>query len=227
MRKVPFTATAIILVLCVTSVSVYAANAHGPVTQAPHGHANVTHGPSTPSTHATTTTTTKTSTPTSGTSSATTGTNTTSSTATTTGGKPPAPPISPIARKIASHPQLAQRITALLPINPKTGKPITLNQAALGFKNQGQFIAALQAARRMNCATCFMQIKTDMTKKDMSLGQAIQDVRHTSASAAATEAAEAEHDADRDLRAGSTSTTKPSSSSGSTTTTTSTSTIHR
>jgi len=208
MRKVSVTATAIILVLCATSMSAYAANAHGPVSQAPHGHATVTHGPSTPSTHPTTTTT-KRSTPTNGTSPATFSAGKTTTTRTTTGTRP-TPPISPIAQKIASHPQLAQRITAMLPINPKTGKPITLNQAALGFRNQGQFIAAVQAAHRLNCSTCFMQIKTDMTKKGMSLGQAIQDVKKTTNTP--VQARRADTDADDDVktstRTTSTSTTR-------------------
>jgi hypothetical protein len=234
MRKLFFTLSLVVLV-CVWSVSAGAASSHGPTTAPPHGPTSVTHGPSSTSPHSTTTPT-RTSTHVKGTSTATTssGASTTSSTGATTGsgtttvGKGPTPPISPIAQKIASKPQLAQRITALLPINPKTGKPLSLNQAALGFRNQGQFIAALRAAHRLNCPTCFMQLKTDMTKKGMSLGQAIQDVRHTSASAAAAEARASERDADRDLgtRPTSTSTTShtksTSSPSGSTTTTTST-----
>ena len=204
MRKVSFTATAIILVLCMTSMPASAANAHGPVPQAPHGHANVTHGPSTPSTH---TTTTKRSTPTSGASTATFSAGKTTTTGTTTGTRPTAP-ISPIAQKIASHPQLAQRITAMLPINPKTGKPITLNQAALGFRNQGQFIAAVQAAHRLNCSTCFMQIKTDMTKKGMSLGQAIQDVKKTANTTVQTRRADTDADDDVKTSTRTTSTSK-------------------
>ena len=134
-------------------------------------------------------------------------TTTTPTTPTTTGTRPTAP-ISPIAQKIASHPQLAQRITAMLPINPKTGKPITLNQAALGFRNQGQFIAAVQAAHRLNCSTCFMQIKTDMTKKGMSLGQAIQDVKKTANTTVQTRRADTDADDDVKTSTRTTSTSK-------------------
>jgi hypothetical protein len=84
----------------------------------------------------------------------------------------PSTTVNPIAAKIASKPQLNARITAMLP------KGMTLNQASRGFKNQGQFIAALHASQNLGC-DCFKQIKTDMTRNNMSLGQAIQDVKKT------------------------------------------------
>src|SRR4051812_28744522 len=43
-----------------------------------------------------------------------------------------APPRSPIATKIQSHPKLAAKVTTMLP------QGMTMNQAARGFKNQGQ-----------------------------------------------------------------------------------------
>src|SRR5205823_1392202 len=80
--------------------------------------------------------------------------------------------LNPIAAKISSKPQLQSRITAMLP----TG--MTLNQASRGFKNQGQFIAALHVSQNLGC-NCFARLRTDMVQKHMSLGQAIQDVKRT------------------------------------------------
>ena len=98
--------------------------------------------------------------------------------------------VNPIASKIASHPQLNAKITALLP--PHT----TLNQASAGFKNQGQFIAALHVSH--NLGIPFKALKADMTVRHMSLGRSIQDLRHTSRTAATTQASRAEHEADLD-----------------------------
>jgi hypothetical protein len=135
----------------------------------------------TTSTTATTTTTGKTSkkTPTNTTST----TNTGSATSTTT--------ISPLAQKIASHPQLASRLKALLPAG------MTLNRAATGFKNQGQFIAALHVSR--NLGIPFRQLKADMTGPDhLSLGQSIQ--KRRSGTSATTEVHRAETQATEDLK---------------------------
>jgi len=110
---------------------------------------------------------------------------------------PPTPRLNPIAAKISAKPQLDARITTLLP------KDMTLNQASQGFKNQGQFIAALHVSRNLGC-DCFKQLQTDMTQKNMSLGQAIQDVNKTAN--ATTEAHRGETEADADLKAATTST---------------------
>src|SRR5438067_460343 len=111
------------------------------------------------------------------------GTGTTPSTTPTTA-------MNPIATKISSHQQLKAKVTAMLPPNT------TLNDASKGFRNQGQFIAALHASQRMDCggASCFTLLKADMVDKHMSLGQSIQDVRHTTSSTATKEAARAEHE---------------------------------
>ena len=66
--------------------------------------------------------------------------------------------LNPIASKISSKPQLETKITAMLP------KDMTLNQASMGFKNQGQFIAALHVSQNLGC-DCFKQLQTDMTKR--------------------------------------------------------------
>lgn len=110
---------------------------------------------------------------------------TTSGTTTTTSGTTT---ISPIGAKIASHPQLAAKLTPLLP------KGMTLQTASAGFKNQGQFIAALHVSKNLNIP--FAQLKAEMTGKEHeSLGQAIHELRPgTDATRAAkhaeTEAAE-------------------------------------
>lgn len=76
---------------------------------------------------------------------------------------------SPIADKIESHPQLASRLTALLP--PGT----TLQQAAAGFRNQGQFIAALHVSH--NLGIPFADLKREIVTNHDSLGQAIHKLR--------------------------------------------------
>ena len=123
---------------------------------------------------------------------------TSSSTTTPTG---PSIRLNPIAAKIASKPQLNARITAMLP------KGMTLNQASRGFKNQGQFIAALHVSQNLGC-DCFKQIKTDMTRKNMSLGQAIQDVKKTANTP--VEVHRAETETDHDVKSGASTTTAAS-----------------
>ena len=98
--------------------------------------------------------------------------------------------LSPIARKISSHPQLASKVEGMLPDG------MTLDRAARGFKNQGQFIAALHVSQ--NLGIPFKDLKADMTRKHMSLGQSIQDLKHSANST--TEAHRGEHEADEDVR---------------------------
>ena len=93
---------------------------------------------------------------------------------------------------------------------------MTLNQASRGFKNQGQFIAALHVSQNLGC-DCFKQIKTDMTRKHMSLGQSIQDVKKTANTT--VEVHRAESEADRDVKSAATTTaTSTSTASGAQTT---------
>jgi hypothetical protein len=81
--------------------------------------------------------------------------------------------LNPIAQKISSKPQLAARLEAMLP------QGMTLNSASRGFKNQGQFIAALQASQKNNIP--FRDLKAAMLGKNgaapMSLGQAKHSLR--------------------------------------------------
>jgi hypothetical protein len=109
--------------------------------------------------------------------------------------------LNPIAAKIASKPQLSAKITAMLP------KGMTLNQASRGFKNQGQFIAALHVSQNLGC-DCFKQLKADMTVKHMSLGQSIQDVKKTANTT--VEVHRAETETDHDVKSSVTTTTTTS-----------------
>jgi hypothetical protein len=68
-------------------------------------------------------------------------------------------------------PALVERLRMMLP----AGTDMSL--AAAGFKNQGQFVAAVQVSR--NLGIPFAELKTRMIIDQMSLGQAIQDVRPT------------------------------------------------
>jgi len=75
-----------------------------------------------------------------------------------------------VASKIEAKPQLAAKVTALLPAG------MTLADAAKGFRNQGQFIAALHVSQNLNIP--FDQLKAKMTGSDsMSLGAAIHALR--------------------------------------------------
>lgn len=73
-----------------------------------------------------------------------------------------------IATRIASNNTLASRLQALLP----TG--VTLQSAAAGFKNEGQFIATLEGAKTLNLS--FADLK-DRVTAGQSLGQAIHALR--------------------------------------------------
>ena len=112
-------------------------------------------------------------------------TTTTTAPTTTTTSQPP----NPIATKISSKPQLSAKIATMLP------KGMTLDQASRGFRNQGQFIAALHVSQ--NLGIPFKDLKNDMTVKNLSLGQSIQDLRPTAHSS--DEARKAETAANHDL----------------------------
>ena len=84
-----------------------------------------------------------------------------------------------------------------------------LNDASAGFKNQGQFIAALHVSQ--NLGIPFADLKKQMvtttgtgaaatSTQTKSLGQAIQDLKHTSSSTASTQVTRAEHEADNDVK---------------------------
>ena len=71
----------------------------------------------------------------------------------------------------------------------------TLDQAAAGFRNQGQFIAALHASQ--NLGIPFTQLKSEMTGTDHdTLGKAIRDLKPTVDAKTAAKTAEQEARAD-------------------------------
>jgi hypothetical protein len=106
-------------------------------------------------------------------------------------GTPKGPSLS-ISQRIDRNPRLAARLQALLPDG------MTLDKAAEGFKNQGQFIAALHVAHNLDIP--FDQLKADMTGANKySLGKAIHELKPTADAAA--EVKKADHEADTDIEA--------------------------
>jgi hypothetical protein len=99
---------------------------------------------------------------------------------------------SPVAQKIASHPQLASRLQPLLP------NGTTLDAAAMGFRNQGQFIAALHVSH--NLGIPFTSLKSQMVDHHLSLGQAIHQLKPTANST--DEAVKGRSQANSDLKSG-------------------------
>ena len=97
----------------------------------------------------------------------------------------------PVPEKIAANPALVAHLQPLLPSG------MTLANAATGFKNQGQFIAALHVSQNLNIP--FAQLKAEMTGTDHdSLGQAIHQLQPAANTKVAVKTAE--HQATLDLR---------------------------
>jgi hypothetical protein len=98
------------------------------------------------------------------------------------------------ATKIADDQKLSAKLQPLLPPHE------TLSQAATGFKNEGQFIAALHVSRNLNMP--FDQLKAKMTgPKAMSLGAAVKALRPDMTAAESKEAAKkAESEAAEDQK---------------------------
>ena len=160
---------------------------HGPAPKATgaSAHAPKTNGAAA---HAPTTTTTKASHPVKAPKATTTPPTTTATPTATTGTVETTPAVSP---KIARHPKLETKVANLLPAG------MTFERAASGFRNQGQFIAALHVSQ--NLGIPFVDLKRAMTGPDAkSLGQAIQTLKPFAN--ATTETARAEREATVDLR---------------------------
>jgi hypothetical protein len=78
--------------------------------------------------------------------------------------------VAPVGKSaVPKNPKLVARLQAMLPPG------MTVEQAALGFKNQGQFIAAVNVAR--NKGIPFVDLKTSMVDGGLSLGQSIQQLK--------------------------------------------------
>jgi hypothetical protein len=179
-----------------------------------HGNPHTTTGkPTTSPSSGKTTKTTGTTSTTSGTTTTSGGTTSGGTTTTTT-----TPTLNPIAAKISTNHGLSGKVSTMLSsvTDPKTGKPITLDTASMGFKNSGQFIAALHVSQ--NLGIPFLDLKKAMVTSQTtagvttmsqtgSLGQAIQTVKGTSNTTAVTTATK---QADDDIK---TTTTTTSSTS--------------
>lgn len=108
----------------------------------------------------------------------------TATTATTT--TPPLENLSPVQQKLAKNTNLASKLQGRLPAGTN------LMDAADGFRNLGQFVAAVNVSNNLKIP--FDKLKADMVTKKMSLGQSIQDLRPETSSAT-VEAQHAEYDA--------------------------------
>ena len=90
----------------------------------------------------------------------------------------------------------------------------TMNDAATGFKNQGQFLAALHVSK--NLGIPFADLKKEMVTNNASLGQAIHKLRPSAH--AGTEAEHGETEAGDDLSHSGTGGTTTGGTTGGTTT---------
>lgn len=103
----------------------------------------------------------------------------------------PKGPSQTVSQRIERNPKLTARLQSLLPAG------MTLDQAAAGFKNQGQFIAALHVSHNLNIP--FADLKADMTGANHdSLGQAIHALKPTADATA--EVKKADREADTDIK---------------------------
>lgn len=115
----------------------------------------------------------------------TTATETTSTGDTTTPGTGETVTLTPVQEKLERNTKLAAKLKERLPAG------IDLMEAALGFKNLGQFVAAVNVSN--NLKLDFTELKTRMVDQKLSLGQSIQDLKATASPT--VEAQRAEYDA--------------------------------
>ena len=99
--------------------------------------------------------------------------------------------LTPVQQKLEKNTNLASKLQSRLP--PGTD----LNTAAAGFRNLGQFVAAVNVSN--NLGLDFTTMKTSMVTDGKSLGQAIQAQKGASVDAQSV-AARAERDADTMIR---------------------------
>lgn len=98
-------------------------------------------------------------------------TKSTSTTAPTTTATGTTTTLTPVQQKLQKNTNLADKLRGRLPENTN------LMDAAEGFRNLGQFVAAVNVSN--NLGLDFTTLKTRMVDDGMSLGQAIQDVKKT------------------------------------------------
>ena len=113
---------------------------------------------------------------------------TTTTTTTPTG---TAIPLTPVQQKLQKNTNLAGKLQSRLPAGTD------LNTAAGGFRNLGQFVAAVNVSN--NLGLDFTTLKTAMVTDGKSLGQAIQSQKGTTVNAT-EQAHRAERDADTMIR---------------------------
>ena len=113
---------------------------------------------------------------------------TTTTTTTPTG---TAIPLTPVQQKLQKNTNLAGKLQPRLPAGTD------LNTAAAGFRNLGQFVAAVNVSK--NLGLDFTTLKTAMVTDGKSLGQAIQSQKGTTVNAT-EQAHRAERDADTMIR---------------------------
>ena len=99
--------------------------------------------------------------------------------------------LTPVQQKLQKNTNLASKLRSRLPAGTD------LNAAAAGFRNLGQFVAAVNVSN--NLGIPFAQLKTRMVDQGMSLGQAIQDARPSTTDTTSV-ARRAERDADDLIR---------------------------
>jgi hypothetical protein len=123
-----------------------------------------------------------------------TGTTTTTTAVTTTSGTSTTGttvPLTPVQQKLQKNTNLAAKLQSRLPAGTD------LNTAAAGFRNLGQFVAAVNVSN--NLGLDFTTLKTAMVTDGKSLGQAIQSQKGTTVNAT-EQAHRAERDADAMIR---------------------------
>ena len=106
------------------------------------------------------------------------------------------------AARLANNPTFSARLLKIVQNDNLMASGTTMTQlitAAQGFRSQGQFLAALHAAKDLNIP--FDQLKADMTGPGHdSLGQAIQDLKPTDAPTLKSEVTKARQEAQADLQ---------------------------
>ena len=75
-----------------------------------------------------------------------------------------------LSMKLSRDPKQLTRVSGMLP------EGMTIEQATTGFRNQGQFVAALNASRSQGVA--FADLQQAMTVDGLSLGQAVKQLRN-------------------------------------------------
>jgi hypothetical protein len=98
-----------------------------------------------------------------------------------------------VATRLSADTKLSSKLQAMLPAG------MTVQTAAMGFKNLGQFIAAVHVSKNLNIP--FDQLKGAVVTNHKSLGDAIHDLKpDLSTETAKTEAKKAEDEAKDDTR---------------------------